>query len=145
MPRTEKAKVVEFILKELKEIAPQLPESYSGSDVGRITRGAALTLKARLELFEHQYDDCMATCSEVMGLGYELFPDYKGLFKIANENNSEVILDVQYVESLYGNWVLGVLPPASVGGWCSINPTQSLVDAFECEDGKTIEDRKSVV
>jgi len=73
-------------------------------------------------------------------LGYELFPDYKGLFKIANENNSEVILDVQYVESLYGNWVLGVLPPASVGGWCSINPTQSLVDAFECEDGKTIEE-----
>ena len=66
MPRTEKAKVVEFILNELKEIAPQLPESYSGSDVGRITRGAALTLKARLELFEHQYDDCMATCSEVM-------------------------------------------------------------------------------
>ncbi|MFK2361391.1 RagB/SusD family nutrient uptake outer membrane protein [Bacteroides fragilis] len=130
LPRTEKAKVVEFILKELKEIAPQLPESYSGSDVGRITRGAALTLKARLELFEHQYDDCMATCSEVMGLGYELFPDYKGLFKIANENNSEVILDVQYVESLYGNWVLGVLPPASVGGWCSINPTQSLVDAL---------------
>lgn len=140
LPRTEKAKVVEFILNELKEIAPQLPESYSGSDVGRITRGAALTLKARLELFEHQYDDCMATCSEVMGLGYELFPDYKGLFKIANENNSEVILDVQYVESLYGNWVLGVLPPASVGGWCSINPTQSLVDAFECEDGKTIEE-----
>jgi hypothetical protein len=30
LPRTEKAKVVEFILKELKEIAPQLPESYSG-------------------------------------------------------------------------------------------------------------------
>lgn len=142
LPRTEKSKVTEFILDELTEIASQLPVSYSGSDVGRITRGAALTLKARMQLFEHQYGDCLSTCEEIMGLGYKLFPEYKGLFKIANENNQEVILDVQYVESLYGTGILGVLPPASVGGWCSINPTQALVDSYECVDGKTIADSK---
>ncbi|WP_455593538.1 RagB/SusD family nutrient uptake outer membrane protein [Bacteroides sp.] len=139
LPRTEKSVVIKFIIDELTEIASVLPESYSGSDVGRITRGAALTLKARMLLFEYQYEDCLTTCKEIMGLGYKLFPDYKGLFKIANENNEEVILDVQYVESLYGTGILGVLPPASAGGWCSINPTQALVDAYECKDGKTIE------
>ena len=49
-------------------------------------------------------------------------------------------MDVQYVENLYSNGTLGILPPASCGGWCSINPTQSLVDIYECIDGKTIEE-----
>lgn len=138
LPRTPKAEVVKFILDELTEIAPQLPEKYASSDVGHVTRGAALTLKARMEIFEGDYAACAATTEQIMKLGYELFPDYKGLFKLANKNNQEVIMDVQYVENLAKNGILGVLPPSSVGGWCSINPTQSLADAYECTDGKTI-------
>lgn len=138
LPRTEKAEVVQFIINELTEVASVLPLSYSGNNVGRITRGAALTLRARMEIFEHLYEQCAQTCSEIMGLNYTLFPDYKALFKLANEGNSEVILDVQYVENLSGNWLLGALTPASLGGWCSITPTQALVDAYECADGQTI-------
>lgn len=138
LPRDPKAVVVKFIQDELTEIAPLLPQKYTGSDVGRITRGAALTLKARMALFDGDYATTAAVCEQVMQLGYILFPDYRGLFKIANVNNSEVILDVQYVENLSKNGILGVMPPASVGGWSSINPTQSLADAYECEDGKTI-------
>lgn len=140
LPRTPKAEVEQFILNELTEIIPQLPEKYTGGDVGRVTKGAALTLKARMEIFKGDYTACSATCEQVMKLGYSLFPDYAGLFKIANVNNEEVILDVQYVENLAKNWVLGVMPPSSVGGWSSINPTQSLADAYECIDGKTIEE-----
>lgn len=140
LPRSPKDEVIGFIIKELSEIALELPTSYTGSDVGRITKGAALALKARMEIFDHQYEACKKTCEEVMQIGYDLFPDYKGLFKIANENNQEVILDVQYIENLAGNWVLGVLPPRSIDGWCSINPTQSLVDAYECIDGKPIDE-----
>jgi hypothetical protein len=140
VPRTPKAEVIKFILDELTAAAADLPQSYSGGDVGRITKGAALSLKARMLIFDEKYADCATTCEQVMGLGYSLFPDYRGLFKIANENNSEVILDVQYIESLYENWVLGVLAPGSYGGWTSINPTQALVDAYECIDGKTIDE-----
>lgn len=139
LPRNPKAEVIKFVLDELTAIAPTLPTVYSGSDVGRITRGAALALKARMSLFDQQYAVCEQACEDIMGVGYELFPDYRGLFKIANEGNKEVILDVQYIESLYGTWVLGVLPPRSIDGWCSINPTQSLVDEYECIDGKTID------
>lgn len=143
LPRTPKAEVVKFILDELNEIVPLLPETYASSDAGRVTKGAALTLKARMEIFEGDYAACATTCEQIMKLGYSLFPDYKGLFKIANMGNEEVILDVQYVENLAKNWVLGVMPPASVGGWSSINPTQALVDAYECIDGKTIEESPS--
>ena len=103
LPRTPKAEVVKFILDELNEIAPLLPETYASSDAGRVTKGAALTLKARMEIFEGDYAACAATCEQIMKLGYSLFPDYRGLFKIANMGNEEVILDVQYVENLAKN------------------------------------------
>lgn len=136
--RTPKAEVIKFVVDELTAAAADLPDSYTTNDVGRITKGAALSLKARMLIFDGKYAECATTCSQVMGLGYALFPDYKGLFKTANEGNEEVILDVQYIESLYENGILGVLPPSSSSGWSSINPTQSLVDSYECTDGKTI-------
>jgi hypothetical protein len=35
------------------------------------------------------------------------------------------------------------MPPASIGGWCSLDPNQSLVDAYEMANGKTIDDPTS--
>lgn len=136
--RTPKDEVIKFIVDELTACVADLPESYSGDNIGRITKGAALALKARTLIFDGQYADCASTCNQIMQLGYSLFPSYTGLFKMANENNSEIILDVQYIPGLYGTWVLGVLPPNSSGGWCSVNPTQALVDTYECIDGKKI-------
>lgn len=137
--RTPKADVIKFVVDELTAAAADLPVKYSGSDLGRITKGAALAVKARMLIFDGKYADCATTCQQIMGLGYLLFPDYRGLFKIANEENNETVLEVEYTEAPDNtNWVLGVLPPGSYGGWTSINPTQSLVDSYECIDGKTI-------
>lgn len=141
--RTPKAEVQAFILSELTEIASQLPVKYSGSDIGRITRGAALSLKARIELFTGKYADAAADASTVMTLGYSLFPSYQDLFRIQNENNSEVILDIQYKENDVSNWYLGVMPSSSFGGWSSIVPTQDAVDAYETSTGKLITDATS--
>jgi starch-binding outer membrane protein, SusD/RagB family len=142
--RTPKADVTKFILSELGDIAPNLPLSYSGSDVGRITRGAALALKARVELYEQDYADCITDCQQIMNSGvYQLFPSYSGLFRIQNEDNSEVILDIQYMENSQPNGGLGVMLPSSDGGWSSIDPTQSLVDSYEMLNGKSITDPTS--
>jgi starch-binding outer membrane protein, SusD/RagB family len=143
--RTAKATVVDFVLKELAEIAPALPVSYSGSDIGRITRGAALGLKARVELFNGKYTNCIATCQQLMTapFNYSLFADYEGLFRPQNSNNQEVILDVQYLMNDNSEWVLGAMLPNSFGGWSSMAPTQSLVDAYETLNGKTIQNDPS--
>lgn len=139
LPRTPKDEVIKFIIDELSAAAQDLPLAYGSSDIGRATRGAALTLKARIELFKSDFAAAANTTKQVMDLGiYELFEDYRGLFKRANNNNVEVIMAVQYVETLAKNWIPTPLAPNSAGGWASINPTQSLVDAFECSDGKTI-------
>lgn len=139
LPRDPKEKVIQFILDELTEIAPDLPLTYGANDIGRASRGAALTLKARMELFKGDFAAAANSAKQVMDSGvYQLFDDYRGLFKRANNNNVEVIMAVQYVETLQKNWIPTPLAPNTVGGWASINPTQSLIDAFECEDGKTI-------
>lgn len=137
--RTPKDQVIDFVLKELGEIAANLPVSYAGDDVGRVTRGAALALKGRAELFTGKYTQAIASYQQVMDLGvYQLFPDYQNLFRLQNEDNNEYILTVQYIENDYSNWVLGVMPSSSYGGWASIVPTQSLVDEYEMKNGKKI-------
>ena len=42
---------VEYVTKELTEVAPLLPISYTGINYGRVTRGAALALKAEMLLY----------------------------------------------------------------------------------------------
>ena len=139
LPRDPKGKVIDFILKELEESAENLDVSYTDADKGRVTKGAALAVKARLEMFDGRFEEAVKTTTTIMGLGYRLLDNYADLFVVANENSAEVILDVQYEKDVYKNTVLGVLPPASVGGWSSINPTQSLVDAYETVSGYTID------
>lgn len=146
LTKTPAADVVKFILDELGACAADLPPSYTGSDIGRVTKGAALSLKARVELYAGKYDDCIADCQAVMGLGYSLFKStnsYQDVFRMRNNNNKEVILDVQYKADDNPFGIIGVLPPASIGGWCSLNPTQNLVDAYEMSNGKTIDDPTS--
>ncbi len=116
---------------------------YTGNDIGRITRGAALSLRARLNLYMEKWDDAIADSRAVMGLGYKLFDSYGDLFRIKNENNTEVVLDVQYMENIVPNTVIGIMPSNGFGGWGSIVPTQSLVDTYETITGKPITDPTS--
>jgi hypothetical protein len=140
--RTPKAEVVKFVLDELAAIAPDLPDSYSGSDEGRVTKGAAWSLKARTELFNQQYQNCIASCNNVIGK-YTLYPSYTDMFRIQYEHNSEIILDVEYIANDVPLYNLGVTVPESNGGWWSINPTQNLVDSYEMSNGKLITDPTS--
>lgn len=143
--RTPRADIRKFITDELADIAQILPQKYSGSDVGRITQGAALALRARVELFDKNYAGAIEDCKKVMALGYSLYPNYTDLFRQDKKNNQEVILDVQYKanEKDNSNGDLGILPSSGYGGWASLSPTQSLVDAYEMTNGKTIDDPAS--
>lgn len=140
--RTAKDTVVHFVLSQLDSAQADLPDSYTGTDVGRITKGAAWALKARVELFNQKYNDCILSCGNVIGK-YSLFSSYPDLFRIQNENNSEIILDVQYIANDVPETELGVMTTQSAGGWWSVNPTQALVDGYEMINGKVITDPTS--
>lgn len=92
--RTPRAEVFQFIVDELRAIANILPETYAGgrpNEVGRITKGAALALLARANLYEGQWQAAADAAQEVMGLGYRLF-------RANNESTANQ-------QDNYGNWI----------------------------------------
>ena len=137
IPRSSEADIVDFVLTELAEIAQILPNRSAADAGGHATKGAALALKARLELYQGKFADAMVSANTVMGLNtYSLYPDFLELFSEANERNQEVILDIEYIKDDYPgtNFFLD-LNPGRDGGNNGISSQQSLVDAFESIDG----------
>ncbi|MBC8769944.1 RagB/SusD family nutrient uptake outer membrane protein [Arenibacter sp. BSSL-BM3] len=97
LPRNTKAEVLEVIYTDLDAAAADLPISYSSTDKGRITKGAALALKARTALYNENWTEALLAAQATIDLDiYALFPDYRGLFLLENEGNSEVIFDIQF-------------------------------------------------
>lgn len=123
--RTSKSEVVDFIIDELDAITSTLPVSYSGDDIGRATRGAALALKARVALYNDRYTVARDAAKAVMDLGvYELYPDYQKLFWYEGKNSSEVIFDHQYgVGYGYTNYISR--SAASLGGGSGVDPLRA--------------------
>ncbi len=145
LARDPAATVKQFILKELTEIAPMLPIQNNIDSKGHITRGAAIALKARLELFMGNFKDAMADAKAVIDMSvYELYPDYRSLFLESSEaTNKEVILGIQYIKDVYPEHFEQLSAPAGDTGWSALNAVKSIVDAYECSNGKTIDDPTS--
>ncbi|MEE9361702.1 MAG: RagB/SusD family nutrient uptake outer membrane protein [Cellulophaga sp.] len=138
LPRDTKEAVVNQIIADLDQAYSQLPTSQS--EVGKVTKGAARALKARVQLYNSQWAAAATTAQEVMGMGYSLFPSYRDLFREANENNEEVIFDVQYISPENGNFMELFLGSYTVGGWSSVVPLQNMIDEYEMIDGMSIAD-----
>ena len=143
--RTPKAQVIDFILKELDEVAAVLPvnTAYPAADRGRITKGAAVALKARVQLYDSRWADVVTTCEQLIGNTtngtYGLFSSYEGLFLPANEYNNEVILDLEYVPNVTNRTYNSFFDfaPLSVGARLNaLAPTQELVDSYLMANGK---------
>lgn len=147
--RSPRAEVLAFILSELDAAIEALPlnTAYAQADRGRITKGAALGLKARVYLYEGRWQDVATTCEAIMSGNngsYSLFNSYAGLFLPQNENNSEVLLDFQFdpVNRTYNH--LFDFVPISVGARLNaLAPTQELVDSYLMANGRAINEAGS--
>lgn len=97
-PPTPLEEIDAFLVKNLTEAAAVLPVNYkanaiySSNDVGRATKGAALTLLAKLYLRSHDWQKVVTLTQQVIDLNeYHLYPSYLGLFKESNKWCSENI------------------------------------------------------
>ncbi|HEV7378581.1 MAG TPA: RagB/SusD family nutrient uptake outer membrane protein, partial [Dyadobacter sp.] len=137
-PRTPSAQVQDFILSELEAAAAVLPkEIATGKDLGRLRKGAALGLKARLALYFGKYDVAEKAAKDLMDLNvYQLFSNgnkatsYNSLFtyngKLSRGNNKETIIARTHLEDLnMHNLSREIQVPDQNARW---NPTKSLVD-----------------
>jgi len=94
--------VYEQIIKDVKDAVASLPVKYASSEVGRVTKGAALTLLGEVYLTQKDYPKTINTLKEVTNLGYVLVSDYDRIYKPNNKNNSESIFEVQFNASVVG-------------------------------------------
>jgi hypothetical protein len=142
LPRTPKAQVWSAIEQDLTDAASILPLSYSGADVQRATKGAALALHAKVAMYQSKWADVKNYTDQVIGLGkYNLFPNYEQLFRVQNEFSVESIFEIN-AKHVPGNCdasnsqysqVQGVRSVAR-GGWGFNVPTADLAGAYEAGD-----------
>ena len=141
VPRTPKAEILDRLFTELDFAAQTLPESAGGSDEGRATMGAALTLKARIALMNERYEVAAQAAKEVMDMEvYSLYPDYAALFTYAGQRSEEVILDMPFLVGFEDTSVPLVQGPRNTSCYSQLVPSQRLIDSYECIDGLPIDE-----
>ncbi|MCX2575093.1 RagB/SusD family nutrient uptake outer membrane protein [Pedobacter sandarakinus] len=148
-PRNKRAEVLDFVLADLDAAAAALPATYaSATDLGRITKGAALAWKARVALFFEKWALAEAASKAVMDLNvYALYTAggttkaYNDLFtykgKLSAGANKETILARPYVAGVsVHNTSREIQVPDQTSRY---SPTKSLVDTYLCTDGLPID------
>lgn len=135
VPLSEVTVIYQQIEADLTDAAAVLPVSYPSTDVGRVTRGAALAMLGKVSLYQQNWTMAIGYFQQVENLGiYGLLPNYADNFKLANENSRESIFEIQQLANQNpgtGNQLNQWFAPLSDGGYYFNAPTQSLVDAFE--------------
>lgn len=143
VPRESKKVIANNILKDLKEAATVLPYSWEDQPE-RITKGAALGLYARIALYNGYYDEAAKSAKQIIDneteFGYNLYPNYEGLFQLEGQSSSEIMFIMPFKYE-YGFTQFSVTQGSRNKGAVSVMvPTQSMIDSYECIDGKPIDE-----
>lgn len=140
--RNAKSEVLTQILTDFTDAAGVLPTSYSGSNNGRATKGAALAYKAKILLHNQKWAEAAQAAKDVIDLKlYDFYPNYSDLFTETHENNIEVIFDIQYIPTTQSQpWPA---EPFVLGTWQTSNITASMINSYYMTNGKPITDATS--
>lgn len=96
------------IEQDLNDAITGLPETVSGNDLGRVTKGAAQGLLGRVILFQND-DSRMGTAASVLqdvinsGI-YALEPNFGDIFKSTNEYGVESLFEISYSDNSIADW-----------------------------------------
>ena len=152
-PRSSVADVYAQIISDLEFAAELLPIQWSGTNVGRASRGAAWALLAKVYLTNRQFVPARNAARNCMDLGrYDLMDRFADNFELStSDNNRESIFQVQYVgcgpfgtgnqqQAFYAPWGEGITKNRD--GWGSQiptgpttnNPNTTVYDIYENTD-----------
>lgn len=128
--------------------AQNLPATWSGADIGRVTKGAAYAMQSRAMLYANRWQAAKDAADAVFALNvYELMPgntvaNYQKAFTSATKGNKESILEFNYMQtggpthSFNRNFTPGGDVPG-IGGRAT--PTQEMVESYEKQTGGFID------
>src|SRR6266498_1619031 len=151
--KSSQSEIINFILADLDDAISKLPlqSELTGDETGRVTRGAALALKARAALYmatwtkyhaegdpTNYFTDAISAAEEAIASNeYDLYTgmgadSYKYLFILQGDDSKEVILAKRYYANrITHNWTREL--------WFNyMVPTKNLADLYLSTDGLPI-------
>ncbi len=137
VPKNTYQEVSEQVIKDLKDAANKLPVVYPAGQYGYATKGAALGLLARFQLYNKDYQGVLDATATLLTLGYTLNPSYPQLFTEQGEFSKEILFSVRFFQDVSGNgetFSSTFLPVPKVDQ----QPMPNLVNDYYCTDGKPI-------
>lgn len=137
--RASVADTYAFIEKDLLEAIPDLPvrSQYSSADLGRVTKGAAQGILAKVYLYQEKYKEAETQLNAVIGSKeYKLLDNFGDVWSMDHNNSAESLFEIQTNGSMSYN--LGERLSVVVGsrddsGWSWGLPTSNLDKAFKDE------------
>ncbi len=146
--RTPVATIVADMYKDMDEAAAAFDAAGTSpvQALGRVNKGVALGLKAKLAMLIKDYATAATTAKTIIdGGNYGLNPSYQNLFSLAGQNGNAA-REIMFIQAYPldvnepQNWgpILGV-PRQVTNSQSSHFPSQQLVDQFEGRDGNRID------
>jgi len=163
LQRTPEDEVYEYILNEIEDAAQYLPDSYTGDDMGRITKGAAYAVGAKAAVYraffhngqaitpdENYLNKVVEYTQKIIDSGaHELFysptdpkNSYKKLFTYEGENSKEVILQKEFNFGEGSGTEFCTTATASSSfpnSFGAVTPQEYLVASYEDTLGNTVD------
>jgi hypothetical protein len=152
--RTKTSECIRLIIKDLDEAAVILPWKWTGEDAGRLTRAAAIALKAKVLLYwaspqfnptnlpdrwNEAYTFNKQAKEDLEKNGYGLYENFEQLW--FNEMNKEAVFVQRYQDPGRNHaWDVATRPyePGTGSSLTRHNPTWELVESFPMKDGVPI-------
>ncbi len=144
------AEVFAQVKLDLQEAANDLPEQWGSSELGRVTKGAALALLGKAHMQMHEWQEAKDAFSWLVeGAGashYDLVANFRDNFLHTTENNIESVFEIQFSDINPNDpWAASDKPNPNVGsnraqffaprgiGWSDGQVRRWLVDEFKKE------------
>ena len=148
--KSDKEDVRKFIMKDLDEAIAEtnLPsaKALSSTELGRITKEAALSFRARVKMFFGDYEGAKSDLKTVVESNcYDLVDNYETLFNSAANGymSKEAVFITLYSYNPPYNSYTTVCPQMDMGrnitgGWGGECPTNNLVAEYETSDPRLV-------
>ncbi len=136
--KSSRSEILGYAASELAEVAEVLPhqKDLPDSELGRATAQAALAYLVRTYMVMEDYANAATACKQIIDWGENgIDPDYQGLFYPSGETSNEHIFAAQFVDDLAGTGLPQHAYPIKDGGWCLVNATNHLFEAYDFKDG----------
>lgn len=141
MTRTPKAEIMQKVYEDFDAAIAALPIDNEVDGIWRVNKGTALALKARYALYNNEWAKARDAAKACIDLGvYKLAPDYGALFRSKDYSNGESIFIIGRSIELGQADAVKNFMCRTAGGAAVAQPSWDLLAAYECTDGKPIDE-----